>query len=79
MRGQLTPKIQEISKRMIGREINQLELRFLPYIQYTMMNEQKLDIAKINPEERKILSKWRKEDFIEGGASGLSITKTTLT
>lgn len=30
---------------------------------------------KINQEEREILSKWRKAGHIEGGASGLAITK----
>ena len=45
------------------------------FVQFVMMNEQRLDISKISPDERKILRKWKEEDFIEGGASGLSITK----
>ena len=40
-----------------------------------MMNEQKLDIGKISPEERDILQGWREQGHIEGGASGLRITK----
>ncbi len=75
MRGVINNHTQEISKKMIGREINQKELRLLPYIQYTLMNSHHLDIAKINQEEREILSKWRKEGFMEGGASEMSITK----
>lgn len=74
-RGVLTDKVNEIAKKMIGREITTRELRLLPYIQYVMTNEQKIDIRKINQEEREILSKWRKDGFIEGGASGLAITK----
>ena len=75
MRGSLTPKIQEITKKYLKREISQTELRLLPYIQYVMMNEQRLDIRKINSEEREILKKWKEEDWREGGASGLSICK----
>lgn len=75
MRGVLTDEIKKKSKEMVGYEISQRELRLLPYIQYVMTNEQRIDPNKINQEEREILSKWRKKGFIEGGASGLSITK----
>lgn len=75
MRGALTNKIQKIAKKHLKRKITTTELRLLPYIQYVMMNEQRLDIARINQEERKILSLWKKEDLIEGGAGGFSITK----
>ena len=75
MRGMLTKEINKIAVKMIGRKINQKELRLIPYIQYIMMNNQKLEINKINSEERDILKKWKEENFIEGGASGLSITK----
>ena len=74
-RGQLTPEIQIISKSHIGREISLIELRLLPYIDYVMKNEQYIKPEKINQEEREILSKWRAAKYIEGGASGLSITK----
>ena len=47
----------------------------MPYIQYTMMNDQKLKINHINQEERKILTKWRAAGHVEGGAGGLGITK----
>ena len=75
MRGAITDKIQEIAKKHLKREITTTELRLLPYIQFVMMNEQKLDIAKINSEERKVLALWKKKDLIEGGAGGLSICK----
>ncbi len=75
MRGIITDKIQKIAKKHLKREITQIELRFLPYIQFVMMNEQALEIPKIKPEEKEILKKWREEGFIEGGASGLAITK----
>lgn len=74
-RGCLTDKIQEISKRMIGREISQDELRLIAHIQYVMVNKQKLDPRKISPDDRKVLKKWKTEKHIEGGATGLSVTK----
>ncbi len=74
-RGQLTDRIKKKSKELLGYEINQTELRLMPYIQYVMVNEQRIDINHINEEEREILSKWRKSKHIEGGASSLQITK----
>lgn len=74
-RGQLTDRAQKIAKEKLGREISTRELRLYPYIQYVMMNSQKLEISKISSEERMILKKLKEEGHIEGGASGLSITK----
>ncbi len=74
-RGQLTERIKLKSKELLGYEINQTELRLIPYIQYVMTNEQRIDPNHINKEEREILSKWRKAKHIEGGAAGLQITK----
>lgn len=75
MRGAITDKIQEIAKKFLERKITRVELRFIPYIQYVMANEQKLDIQKVSSKEREILKKWKEADLVEGGASGLSITK----
>lgn len=74
-RGVLTKEVQEIANRHIGRDIDQTELRLIPYVQFVMLNEQKIDIRKINQDERKILRKWKDAGLIEGGASGLSVTK----
>ena len=75
MRGQLTDKVKKYTKEKMGYEIDTTELRLMPYIQYTMMNSQKIEPIKINSDERKILSKWREKGYIEGGASGLHISK----
>jgi len=74
-RGSLTKKAQDIAKKFLGREITVVELRLYPYMQYIMMNEQRIDPQKCNQEEREVLSKLKEENHIEGGASGLSITK----
>jgi hypothetical protein len=74
-RGQLTDRIKDRSKELLGSEISQMELRFMPYIQYVMVNNQKIDPININADERSMLGFWRNKGYIEGGASGLKITK----
>jgi hypothetical protein len=75
LRGQMTDRIKHRSKFLLGYEIDIVELRLMPYIMHVMMNKQRIDPAKINKEERQILSKWRKSGYITGGVSGLRITK----
>ncbi len=74
-RGQLTDRIKKRSNELLGYTITQNELRLLAYIQYVMMNEQRLDPGKVTQEERSILAVWRGMNLMEGGASGLSITR----
>jgi hypothetical protein len=74
-RGQLTDRIKQKSKELLGYEIDTVELRMMPYIQYVMVNDQKIDIRKCNQEDRDVLSNWRSEGYIQGGAGKLQITK----
>ena len=74
-RGQLTEEIKAKSKELLGYEIDVVELRLMPYVHYVMTNDQRIDPRKCNQDDRDILSKWRKAGHIEGGASGLSITR----
>jgi hypothetical protein len=74
-RGELTSRIKEKSIQLLGYEISVRELRLMPYIQYVMVNEQRISPQHINKEEREILAKWKKAGHIEGGASGLNITE----
>ena len=74
-RGELTGRIREKSKELFGYEIDRTELRLMPYIQYVMCNEQVIKMEHCDKDDRNILSKWRKKGYIEGGASGLAITK----
>ena len=64
MRGMLNKEVQEIAKKEMGREISQTELRLIPYIQYQMINEQKLDPNKMNQEDRDVLNKWKSEKLV---------------
>ena len=73
-RGQLTERIKKKSLELLGYEMDQTELCLMPYIQYVMVNSQRIDSNRINVEEKAVLSKWRKAKHIEGGASGLAIT-----
>ncbi len=75
MRGVLTDKIQAVAVATMGREINTTELRMMPYVQYLMVNDQRIDPNKCNGDDRLVLKLWRKEGHIEGGASGLYITR----
>lgn len=74
-RGVLTQRIKDKSKELLGYEICVRELRFMPYVLTVMMNSQKIEINKINQEEREFLQKWRKAGHAEGGAGGLQITE----
>lgn len=74
-RGTLTDEAKKVAKKFLGREITVRELRLLPYIQYKMTNDQRLDPGHVNQEEREVLWLWKDAGYVEGGASSLSITK----
>jgi len=74
-RGALNDKVQELAQEFLGREITVRELRLYPYLDYTMKNEQKITPSRINQEERDVLRVLKNEGHIEGGASGLAMTK----
>ncbi len=75
MRGQLTEQIQELARAYLAREISTDELRLYAYLDYVMKNEQLIKPIHINADDRKVLAVLRSEGQIEGGASGLSMTK----
>ncbi len=74
-RGELTDRIKKASKKLLGYEIDQTELRLMPYVLTVMMDEQKIKPELCNQDDRDILKKWRKAEHVEGGASGLQITE----
>lgn len=74
-RGRLTERIKKKSKELLGYEIDQEELRLMPYIQSVMVNDQKIDPNKVNQSERIIMAKWKNAGHMMGGMSGLSITR----
>jgi len=74
-RGELTERVKNKSKEKLGYEINRTELRLMPYIQYILMNSQKLETCHVNSKELETLVKWKDRGFIAGRYSRLRITK----
>lgn len=74
-RGTLTKRIQKIAINFLGRKITRIELRLYPYLDYLMKNEQRIDINKVNKEDREIFMNLKREGHMEGGARGLAMTR----
>lgn len=63
MRGSLSKKVQNKAKELIGRELSRDELRLIPYMQYVMVNDQKIDICKLNGKDEKIMREWNEANY----------------
>lgn len=74
-RGELTPQIEQRMKAWLGRDVTERELRLYPYLLYRMVNERFLNPMHINGEERAVLRLLKDGGHIEGGATGLAMTK----
>lgn len=74
-RGELTPLITALSKELLGYEIDTVELRLMPYVQFRMMNERTIDPMKINEWERVILEKWKIAGRVTGKGLKIRITR----
>jgi len=75
-RGQLTRRVADKSKELLGYEITLSELRLMPYVHYLTMNEQKVSHHKVNEDEIKILDMWVTKEFIGGDYfTKLNVTK----
>ena len=69
MRGKITSGIKQKSQELLGYEIDQAEIRLMPYMDFVMKNEQRIDLHKISSEEMDILSKWVRKGFILEGVT----------
>ena len=74
-RGMLPVAIQDISNEQLGYEIDQAELRLMPYIQFIFMNERRIDYRKITVEEQEILADWERREFLEVGVNAIEVSK----
>lgn len=74
-RGQLTDRIKQKSIELLGYEITQTELRLMVYMQYVMVNEQRIERNRVNSEELDIILKWSEKGYVRDYFK-LSITKT---
>lgn len=75
-RGELTPELKQEMETFLGREVDETELRLMPYVAYCLVNSRNLDPNKVSGPEREILSKWRAAGHVEGGASFDSLRST---
>ena len=66
----ITDRIKEASMRLFNREITQKELRLMPYIQYVMVNNKKIDPDKIDDQERQMIYDWANAGYLEFDLSG---------
>lgn len=74
-RGRISDAVDTAARAKLGRSITQMELRLMPYVQYCLMNDENIDPARINQQEREILAQWRIDGWIGGGASELRCSK----
>lgn len=72
-RGVLTPKVQEKAIQFLGREISVRELRLMPYVLNCLLNNDEIELVRINANEETILSMWIEAGFIK--LSPLKVTK----
>lgn len=75
-RGKLTDAVQTAAKKHLNRPIDTFELRLMPYVQYCLMNDQNIEPAKVNGNERAVLTSWRSEGLLSGGSSRRSLQVT---
>lgn len=73
-RGMLTQAVQDAALVHLERKITVRELRLMPYCISRLMDNANLDPNHISQEDREILSEWRKEEWISGGASDFEIS-----
>lgn len=78
-RGELTQRIKDKSMELMGREVSVKELRLMNSALYTMFNDQRIKPQQINQDERDILRLWKDAGYMEGGASGMAITREFYT
>lgn len=74
-RGELTAQVQAKAVELLGKEISYGDLRLMPYVQYLLVNSMNIDPKKVNQLERDLLSCWRINGWLEGGASNLRVEK----
>lgn len=64
-RGQLTERVQEKAKELLGEEITLRQLRLMPYLIDCSMNSQKVDMRKVTGEEVAIYNDWCVQGYFD--------------
>lgn len=68
-RGALTQRVKDKSKELMGYEISLPELRLIPYLLYTLANDQRLEPKCISDTEQIILYSWVEKGYILDGVT----------
>jgi len=74
-RGQVTTRIKNKSKELLGYEITETELRFMVYVHYESTNNQSLAQRKIDAYEIPFFDKWIKQKYILGTMNNFKPSK----
>lgn len=61
-RGEVTPEVQELAVKLMGREITKTELRLMVHIDYCLKNFHEIDERRLNDEDDDVLYKWQQEE-----------------
>lgn len=77
-RGALTDAVKDYANLQWCVNTNDFDLRalrLLPYLQYCVMNEARIDRARINDDDRYWLKRWTNEGRINWHAPHIEVTK----
>ena len=73
-RGRITVKVQELAKKLLGRDITVAELRLMPYVMLKLMDNHNVDPQHINGDERKVFAVWKEKNYIDNMSTSLSVS-----
>ena len=74
-RGELTERVKDKAKELLGYDISQEELRLIPYIVYELTNGGTVDRAKMNLFEREVLKVWGEKGWFTKHGKNIAVTK----
>ena len=63
-RGTMTKRIEKKSIELLGEAVCQTALRFMAYVQYTLMNTKQLKPEHMNSDDIMILDDWFKKGWL---------------
>jgi hypothetical protein len=73
-RGTLDDNGIQTGLSLLGRLVTTRELRLLPYIQYCVLNDRRIDSRKINKDEVEIINDWTGAGWIMNPYNDLTVT-----
>ena len=74
-RGILTDEVKAVSKKKLGYEISQAELRLMPYTMLQLMDNEPLRRRALTDNDYTVIEKWEKEGFMEREIGKFTVTK----